>query len=194
MDWMTFLTKTIDSVAWPFSIVLVVWQLKSHIGRLIPFAKKFKYGELEIEFEQQLKELKKEAEASKLEHATPTRDNTEMLEYFRETADVSPRAAIVDAWVGLELTAFNSAGLLGIKKDKRPIPFSRLISVLESEGIIKGKDTAILKKLQQLRNEALHSPDFRITKKDAQEFAELARDMEDLIAGESFQKSGGCGH
>ena len=39
-----------------------------------------------------------------------------------------------------------------------------------------------------------HSPDFRITKKEAQEFAELARDMEDLIAGESFQKSGGCGH
>lgn len=106
-----------------------------------------------------------------------------MLEYLRKTVDVSPRAAIADAWVGLELTAFNSAGLLGIKKDKRPIPFNRLISILESEGIIKTKDSVILKRLQRLRNDALHSPDFRITKKEAQEFAGLARDMEDLIAG-----------
>ena len=194
MDWMTFITKIIDSVAWPAAIVLVIWWLKSHIGQLIPFTKKFKYGELEIEFEQQLKELKKEAEASKIEHHTPERDSSEMLEYLSETADVSPRAAIVDAWVGLELTAFSSAGLLGIGNDKRPMPFSRLVQVLESEGVIKSKDALILKKLQRLRNEALHSPDFKITKKEAQEFSELARDMADLIAGECVQKSGGCGH
>ena len=194
MDWMTFITKIIDSVAWPAAIVLVIWWLKSHIGQLIPYTKKFKYGDLEIEFEQQLKELKKEAEASKLEHATPERDSTEMLEYLSETADVSPRAAIVDAWVGLELTAFNSARLLGIGNEKRPIPFSRLISALESKGIIKPNDANILKKLMRLRNEALHSPNFNITKKGAQEFSALARDMADLIAGECFQKSGGCGH
>lgn len=194
MDWMTFITKIIDSVAWPAAIVLVIWWLKSHIGQLIPYTKKFKYGDLEIEFEQQLKELKKEAEASKLEHATPERDSTEMLEYLSETADVSPRAAIVDAWVGLELTAFNSARLLGIGNEKRPIPFSRLISALESKGIIKPNDANILKKLMRLRNEVLHSPNFNITKKEAQEFAALARDMADLIAGECFQKSGGCGH
>ncbi|MDD2369317.1 MAG: hypothetical protein PHQ90_08450 [Sulfuricurvum sp.] len=194
MDWMTFITKIIDSIAWPAAIVLVIWWLKSHIGQLIPFTKKFKYGDLEIEFEQQLKELKKEAEASKLEHATPERDSSEMLSYLSETADVSPRAAIVDAWVGLELTAFNSAGQLGIENNKRPMPFSRLIAALESEGIIKPKDSNILKKLMRLRNEALHSPNFNITKKEAQEFAELARDMADLIAGECFQKTGGCGH
>lgn len=194
MDWMTFITKIIDSVAWPVAIILVVWWLKSHISQLIPLTKKFKYGELEIEFEQQLKELKKEAEASKLEHDTPERDNSEMLEYLSETADISPRAAIVDAWVGLELTALSSAGLLGIGNDKRPMPFSHLIQALESESIIKSKDAIILKKLKRLRNEALHSPDFQITKKEAQEFAELARDMADLIAGECFQKSGGCGH
>ncbi|RBP75289.1 hypothetical protein DET47_12328 [Shewanella putrefaciens] len=194
MDWMTFITKIINSVAWPAAIVLVIWWLKSHIGQLIPFTKKFKYGELEIEFEQQLKELKKEAEASKLEHATLERDSSEMLEYISVTADVSPRAAIVEAWVGLELTALSSAGLLGIGNDKGHMPFSRLIQALESEGIIKSKDALILKKLQLLRNEALHSLDFKITKKEAQEFAELTRDMADLIAGECFQKSSGCGH
>ncbi len=83
---------------------------------------------------------------------------------------------------------------LGINKNKRPKPFSHLIKVLESEGILKSKDALILKKLQMLRNEALHSSDFKITKKEAEEFAELARDMSDLIAGECFQKYGGCGH
>lgn len=193
MDWMTFFTNIIDSIAWPFAIILIVWWLKSHIGQLIPFTKKFKYGELEIEFEQQLKALKKEAEESKIEHATPETDNSEMQEYINATADVSPRAAIVDAWVGLELTALSSAGLLGFNKNKRPIPFSNLIDTLQSENILKPKDAQILRKLQKLRNEALHSPDFKITKVEAQEFSELARDMSDLIAGECFQKAGGCG-
>lgn len=194
MDWMTFITTIIDSIAWPMAIILVIWWLKSYIVQLIPFTKKLKYGEFEIEFEQQLKELKKEAKLSKNEHATPTRDNSEMLEYLRKTADISPRAAIVDAWISLELTALSSAELLGINKDKRSIPFNHLIEALESEGILKPKDTLILKKLRNLRNEALHSANFEISKKEAEEFAELARDMADLIAGECFQKSGGCKH
>ncbi len=191
---MTFITSIIDSIAWPFAIVIIVWWLKSHIVQLIPFTKKFKYGQLEIEFEQQLKALKKEAEESKIEHSTPERDSTEMLEYINAIAEVSPRAAIVDAWVGLELTAQSSADLIGIEKGKRPMPFSRLIQKLQNEDILKPKDAQILKNLQRLRNEALHSPEFNITKKEAQEFSELARDMADLIAGECFKKAGGCGH
>ena len=194
MNWMVFITSIIDSVAWPAAILIAVWWLKNHIGQLIPLTKKVKYGDLEIEFEQQLRELKKRAEASRREHDTPDRDDSEMLEYIDETANNSPRAAIVDAWVGLELTAFSSAALLGISDNKKTMPFRRLIQALESEGILTSKDASILKELQRLRNEVLHSPDFKISKKEVQEFAELARDMADLIAGESFRRSGDCGH
>ena len=195
MDWLTFISNLIDSLAWPVAIALIVWWLKDHIGRLLRFTKKFRYGDLEIEFEQQLAALKQDVEHQRRIHPVEKRiEDTEVTDYLRSTAEVSPRAALVEAWVGLELTAVTSARMLDLIPSEKTAPFHKVIQALHRAEVIGSKDAEILNRLRTLRNEALHSPVFDISKKEVEEFIELTRDQADLIAGETFQKRGGCGH
>lgn len=50
MDWITFGSNVIDSVTWPLAIVIVVYWLKGHIKELLPFVRKVRIGNTELEF------------------------------------------------------------------------------------------------------------------------------------------------
>ncbi len=50
MDWITFSSNLIDSIAWPLAIVIVVYWLKGHIKELLPFVRKVRYGNVEVDF------------------------------------------------------------------------------------------------------------------------------------------------
>lgn len=50
MDWITFSSNLIDSIAWPLAIVIVVFWLKEHIKELLPFVRKVRYGNVEVDF------------------------------------------------------------------------------------------------------------------------------------------------
>lgn len=193
MDWLTFISTLVSALAWPAAVTLIVWWLKSYIGLLLPFTKRFKYGEFEIEFDQQLSALKQEVEEQRQVHPVTKRaEDPERIEYLRSIVEISPRAALVDAWVGLELTATSSARMLGLISEESTLPFPKVIQALHQAEVIGPKDVEILNKLRVLRNEALHSPSFQISRTEAKEFIELTRDQADLIAGEAFNKRGGC--
>ncbi len=51
MDWITFGSNLIDSTAGPLAIVIVVYWLKGHIKELLPFVRKVRYGDLEIDLD-----------------------------------------------------------------------------------------------------------------------------------------------
>lgn len=195
MDTLTFISNLIGSLAWPLAVVLVVWWLRKEIRKLLPFAKKLRYGDLEIEFEQQLAALKKDAESQKRTHAVlPKPEDAEVVSYLKSAAEVSPRAALVDAWVGLEITAVSSAQMLKLIPEQKTVPFPKVVSALRDSGVLEAKDVEILNRLRALRNDALHSPGFQLSPEEAQEFISLIREQSELIASEAFQKKGGCGH
>ncbi len=50
MDWITFGSNLIASIAWPLAIVIVVFWLKEHIKELLPFVRKVRYGNVEVDF------------------------------------------------------------------------------------------------------------------------------------------------
>lgn len=195
MDTLTFISNLIGSLAWPLAVVLVFWWLRKEIKKLLPFAKKLRYGDLEIEFEQQLAALKKDAESQRRTHAVfPKPEDAEVVSYLKSSAEVSPRAALVDAWVGLEITAVSSARMLKLIPEQKTVSFPKVVSALRDAGVLEAKDVEILSRLRVLRNEVLHSTGFQLSPEEAQEFIGLIREQGELIASEAFQKQGGCGH
>jgi len=57
MDWLTFVTKIIESLAWPVSIVVIVLILKKPISALLPLLRNLKYKDLELSFGEELKKV-----------------------------------------------------------------------------------------------------------------------------------------
>jgi len=60
LDSLTFVAEIVKALAWPTSILLLVLTLRKPIGELIPFLRKLKYKEIEMEFSCELAELKAE--------------------------------------------------------------------------------------------------------------------------------------
>lgn len=51
MDWLTFISKLVDSLAWPVAGVLLGLIFRKKLLDLIPLLRKVKAGPLEAEFE-----------------------------------------------------------------------------------------------------------------------------------------------
>jgi hypothetical protein len=58
MDWLTFVSKLIDSLAWPLVALVLGLVFRRKLLDLIPAIRKFKAGPLEAEFELAAKEIR----------------------------------------------------------------------------------------------------------------------------------------
>lgn len=66
MDWLTFISKIVEALAWPGVIALVVILFRSKLADLVPRLQQFKYKELEVLFNTIQKQTEEE-EVRKLE-------------------------------------------------------------------------------------------------------------------------------
>ncbi|MCD4484180.1 hypothetical protein LQR31_06795 [Chromobacterium vaccinii] len=57
MNGLSFFAKIIESLAWPITIIIVLYNIKPHIPEILRLLKKFKVGSVELELEQSAKKL-----------------------------------------------------------------------------------------------------------------------------------------
>ena len=62
MDKYTFISEITKALAWPATLIVVLLLLRKPLISLIPFMRKLKFKELEMEFSEQVQALKSEAE------------------------------------------------------------------------------------------------------------------------------------
>ncbi|MDO9003602.1 MAG: hypothetical protein Q7V20_09140 [Aquabacterium sp.] len=62
MDWLTFISKMAEALAWPIAVLTVVLLLRGELLKIIPLLKKLKAGPLEAEFEDSSKRVRVIAE------------------------------------------------------------------------------------------------------------------------------------
>lgn len=62
MDWLTFLSSLVSSLAWPVTAIVVFYWLKNNLGAFSQFFERLKFKGLELEFR---KGIEKAAEESK---------------------------------------------------------------------------------------------------------------------------------
>jgi N-glycosylase/DNA lyase len=173
MDVFTFTSEMVKSLAWPSATIYLVFLLRKPIIELIPLMKKLKYKELELEFSQEIQDLKYKSndalpEKQKPLEKTATSKALDLVSY-------STRAAIIEAWIELEAAAVEVASSFW---DNPPSDVFRndpkLGEYLHKCKVLDDKQLVIYNKLRHLRNKSAHAEDLNLSESDARSYVEMA--------------------
>jgi hypothetical protein len=189
MDIWSFVASVISSLAWPGTVILCVMLLRKPIAELIPMIRNLKYKDFEIYFSRRLEELQEEADEAELPPTPPPTtappaeigppsDYWEMIERLSE---VSPRAAIAEAWRRAEWALDDYFRRLG---QERPTSYQGMLRALRAQGTPLPPAMTLFQELRVLRNRAVHARDFDMDSQRAIEFARLSERIVASLAAE----------
>jgi hypothetical protein len=179
MDWLTFFAKLVEFLAWPIITLMIVLLLRAQITASLPALKRLKAGPVEAEFERQVEQIKNEAplQLALPDNVAPPLDAAR--NQLLQLAALNPRAAIVEAWRGLESSAKRAALQ---QSPGSPMPdvstAVKTINSLARERILTPEEVALFHDLRGLRNQAMHVPDFSPTYEAAVNYIELALQLQ----------------
>ena len=100
MDKYTFISEMTKALAWPGTLIVVLLLLRKPLASLIPFMRKLKFKEFEMEFSEKIQALKSEAEIDK---------TSEIDAPAMSILSFSTRTAVLEAWIELENVAASIA-------------------------------------------------------------------------------------
>lgn len=178
---MEFVVTLLVGIAWPVAVVWVAYLFKDEIRALLHRMSQLKYKDVEAKFELGLAQAEAKAIAIDIPKpfAPPSPEVTSKLESLRRIADVSPGAAILEAWVLVEEAAGKSGFAQGAAQPRvNPYLF---VEELVRLGKLPAGSEGLLDQMRKLRNQAVHLPDFSISQDEADRYLELASKMSELI-------------
>ncbi len=172
MTILEFLASVIDSLAWPAAIVFLVVVLRKPLAELVPLLRKLKYKELELEFAEGVKELSPPAEPSKIEG--PKGSGSEL----KRLAEVSPRAAIIEAWLQIDAEASRVAASFWTGAETESFRnYAKLGDYLEKTNVLNSRQAQNFRKLRELRNKAAHHEKLEIDQNAAAVYVHAAVEL-----------------
>ncbi|KAB7704017.1 hypothetical protein GBN26_00040 [Plesiomonas shigelloides] len=178
MDGFTFTSEIVKALAWPSTMIGLVFLLRKPIVELVPLMKKLKYKELELEFSQEVQDLK-----SKINDALPEKDNQSSVSLSStskalDLVSYSTRAAIIEAWIELEAAAIEVANSFWSPSHSDVFRnYPKLADYLHQCKVLDDKQLEIYKKLRQLRNKSAHAEDLSLSENDARAYVEMASNL-----------------
>ena len=164
MDWITFASKAIDSLAWPIVALSLGLIFRRKLLDLIPNIRKFKAGPLEAEFEREAKQVLASAEqagshAKPVELArpdsTPADAESEIVSKLIG-ARTDPAGIILGGWSSVDGELFR----LGLQLDMFVDPLTSTTKVYEvvmSSDMLPDETRKLILKLRDLRNQVAHA-------------------------------------
>jgi hypothetical protein len=171
---------------WPLTVLFLAYLFRAEIRRAFGRLLQLKYREFEATFRNELHEaevqvkdvvISRTKEVTALPESKPTDDKDEEL---ARIADVSPRAAIVEAWRDIELATHALAEKYGVQGEHR-IEGSTTIRALIGKGVLDNDFLSVYNRLRRLRSQAIHAPDFALEKDEAQRYIKLARYLANVM-------------
>ena len=178
MNWLQFIATMVDSLAWPITVIAVVLLLKSRLPVLLSFVERLKYRGFELEFRKGVQQLLSEQSRSALP-ALADEQTDEPRNRLYALAELSPRSAILLAWLEVEAAA---AETLQIKepglapKMRMAVPL-RIGNMLTRNGILSADQLRVFYRLRELRNEAVHISDATFPLNEVSEYIGLAASL-----------------
>ncbi len=177
MDMLTFIAELSKAFAWPVFVLILVLLLRNPIRNLIPLITRLKYKDFELEFGRRVEEVNAEVAGELPEEEPPDATLGEASQKIFKLAEISPRAAVLEAWRVLENEA-----ILTVREEVRRqqghepaiiLPHIALRHLERSERIDR-QTSALIRELRLLRNEAAHAPEFALGSDSAIEYASVA--------------------
>lgn len=169
---MEHLVEIIKALAWPVSVVWLGYIFRGEVRQLLSRMSSFKYKGLEANFERELAEAEDKAKAIPAPSDTPPGQTQPQAEQLFRIAEVSPRAAVVEAWTLIE-TAAVKGGLTSGAAIQRTNP-KMIVDYLISSGKFSDESINLIEQLRRIRNRASRMPDFAISQEEAERYLDLA--------------------
>lgn len=143
--------QCIAAFAWPIALIVVAAMFRKDLSSLLP-ALRGKLGETEFWFEKVEEEAKSLPQLPQSpEQATLT---AQALNPYNELARISPQAAMLELRAFLDDRLRSLAAARGIdQKDS----IGRIITTLQTEGVIDSQTAALLHNIRVMGNTAAHS-------------------------------------
>lgn len=175
MDPSTFILELVKALAWPVAAIVALVMLRKPLVELLLLAKKFKYKDFEIEFNQGLCELRERAEQDLPAQTAAAPAQEHRLENLRRLAHVSPAAAVMEAWREVEGAAARLIAKRNILLDADiPTPYLQIEQKLIEHKLVNRGTVAMFSLLRRLRNKVVHARDYEITPEQAGVCVEVA--------------------
>ncbi|WP_367189906.1 hypothetical protein [Burkholderia sp. Ed8] len=189
MDWLTFISKVIEAIIWPATIAACLFAVRKYLPAVSSSLRRIKYRDVEFEFGETARavaaEVKETVPSSGQDTAIAGQSKFVLEAKLEEIAEISPRAAILEAWLQVEAAAvrmIRERGLGTVTSSPGPL---RLLETLRKAGILNARQLSVFEELRLLRNEAVHGPDTQFTKPAVASYIEsaiaMASYLEDLM-------------
>lgn len=187
VDWLTFVSRVIEALAWPAAFLAVLLVVRKELPEIVRSLRKLKFKDVELEFGTEAKAVAAEAKEaippSKPNIRLAGRPREEMALRLAAIAELSPRAAILESWLQVEAAAAD------VIRERSTSPVSsmpgpiRLRDGLIRLKVLNAKQADIFENLRDLRNKAVHFPDAEFTKAAVSSFIEAALAMAAYLEG-----------
>jgi hypothetical protein len=171
VSFLASLFQSLVSLAWPAAVFGSVWLFREKLTELLPLFR-IKHGKWEFSF--RLKQAEKAAAGLPRLPPTPEAEPTpEEKQDFEETAEISPREAILEVRSDIEgaVRSLAEKAQLLTPKVQSVLGLTRL---LRNRNIVDAKMSSLLVDLRVLGNSAAQGPDAQFTKEEALRYRALA--------------------
>lgn len=178
MDWLTFLSNVIAAVAWPATVLIVIWLVRKELPAIVRSLRRFKYKDVELEFGESAKavaeQVKEALPPSGEAPILPAQSTTDARARLQAIAEIAPRAAILEAWLLVEAAAADVIRKRNVDRPARYAGPLRLREGLERAEALNERQLWVFESLRKLRNEAVHVPEAEFTKEAVMNYVDAA--------------------
>lgn len=180
MTKLEFVASIVHSLAWPVGAGLIVVILHNPIGAAMQRLSRARVGPVEAEFAQELAEVRKRiTSAPEVSNEPPAASSVPMLslpEELERLAEVSPRAAVLEAFARIEERLRELLTTAGVEV-KTGLSGPTLARLAHQHGLITSQSLDAVEGLAVLRNLAAHSREDDIPAERARDYLALADAM-----------------
>jgi hypothetical protein len=172
---LAFVASLVNSLAWPAGVVIVVTVFRRPIGvALNRGIRRIRAGPVEVEFDQELAEVRQELRQSpELAAAEVPALDARLSGELARLAEASPRAAVLEAFARIEARLVEVLDNGGAQS-ARAVGGLALARLARNRGLISDETLSAVDGLSVLRNLAAHSPSDEIGVGRARDYLALA--------------------
>ena len=168
-DWPAFAADLVTALAWPLSALVIALIFRRPLLALLARLDELSWGDKSARFAQRLDRLESEASPAPPEPDGPDIALTGDHARFLKLLDLSPGAAVLDSWSGVEEALQSLASEHAVANPDA----SEAGRTLQKRGILPARTVGMIEEMRRLRNAAAH--DQAISVSDALRFRNLAK-------------------
>jgi hypothetical protein len=169
MNTLEFVVQLLDKLVWPLTLFVLLYLVRKELKDLIPFLKKARISELELEFDRDL--AKVQSVAADEFKAVETDWKVTLI----TLAQNMPNAAILEAWKEIEKRAETLIHLIEPQAElDLPTRFKTMQNLLIKENRIETKKGKIFNDLRQIRNRVAHAESYTVNADQALSYVAIA--------------------